>query len=128
VDFLAVLAGGSIGLGGSLVLQIYQQLVQRRHEERALLMEAARNLARLQPGPLVAQDAMDVAAALNRVAIGLRSRRNRPIALRLTKLTFDTKLRTRENIYATLRQIHLALNPALITAYEADYRLDPPEV
>lgn len=136
-----MLLGAVLALVGGLVTQALEHSIQRRREEEAALLEAVTSLRELavllesygyrdfsddESAPVADRlELLDRIGALVNIAVRLRTRHNREIAVRITKLALEPTLRTEENVYKTQRQVQLRVNGKMIERYEREVSTDP---
>ena len=63
---------------------------------------------------------------LSKIALKLKSRDLRSLALNLTRFALDKEHRSEKNLYELMREIHLKVNRSLIQEYDRDHKSAKP--
>jgi hypothetical protein len=145
MDLLLLLLGALLAVGGGLLAQRQEQILRRQREEEDVLLEANDALLDLhavlsqtdyqEPEVIKEQPTresverigklLDIRDRLSKLAVRLKRSEHRDIAVRLTKLALDRRLRTKENVYAATRAVQIRLNPKMIQQYEREISTRP---
>jgi len=129
-----------LAIGGGLVAQRNQLILNRKEEDQRLLWEIETylldyhaSLSQLQKINSESKEQrieyelelVSHRENLNKLALRLRSRKYKQIALRVIKFCLDGHFRTQENLHKLTRQVQLSINDKIIKTYEKEIKESP---
>lgn len=135
MEFLYLVLGAFLAIGGGLLAQRQQQILDREEADRKLLIELRTVLAEYvatdsvlsgkvfgnveRERDLLSQQRRHI-DRIERIAIELRSKKFRPLAARLVKFAFGSDSERRASGFDLTREVALLINREVIESYEAD--------
>lgn len=124
-QILYIVLGAFLALIGGFISQHYQSCLSQIKEDESLLFQAACLLLDYYPSPTANNTLSKLKVKevtfcdnLSKIAIRIRTKRYRSLAVRLTKFALDDIFRTEDNLYLLTRDVQMAINKPMIRQYE----------
>lgn len=133
-QILYIVLGALLALMGGFVSQHFQNHLNRIKEDESLLFQAECLL--LDCSPLIKRehnrDSTDNSALklekatfcndLSKIAIRIRTRQYRSLAVRITKFALDDVFRTEDKLSLLIRDVQMAINKPMLRQYESEMK------
>jgi hypothetical protein len=139
MQFMYILLGALLAVLGGFLDHKYERHLDRKDEEENLLHRCMELLLRYNAADSMLTSGsqkydpetklkVQIASRADRyrfldelglLAIKLRSKKHRVLALRLTKFALDESFRTEEELYSLTREVQMLLNKPLMERFEA---------
>jgi hypothetical protein len=120
-QILYIVLGAFLALLGGIITQLFQDYQQQIKKDWDLLYEAQDNLLKHHPLSVLENDLVKKANLryeLNDIAIRIKSKRYRNLAVELMQFALDDNFRKEEKLESLTRKVQKSINKLAIMKYE----------